>query len=233
VIQRKIIKAQELVFQSVNRVMNAGRSQNPASPDQEKITRWQFNNLDAKSMPLLLFAREVLQNPRGVGAACPSSRRLSEAVAKMVPNHQGLVIELGAGTGIITEALLKNGLPPEQLLAIEKSSQLSAYLQNRFPQLKIIEGDALHLKDFIGDSQDKIAAIICGLPFRSLPERIVHGIIKQVELLLPEDGLFLQYTYDLMGMKEHLPHHFKRVAHKIVWGNLPPARVNVYQIDKT
>ena len=237
VIQRKILKAQAFVSRSVHRVLKTSRSQkkplgkfsfsrhSDASPDKSS---------PLLNSPLVLFAREVLQNPRSFGAACPSSPHLARAVAELTPaDRGGLIVELGAGTGIVLKGLLKQGIPPEQIVGIERSAQLSVYLRQNFSACQIIEGDALHLCDLLGDQCQQINTIICGLPFRTLPERVVHGIVRQIEEALPKEGLYLQYTYDLSkGKPSFLPHNFRRISSKIVWGNLPPARLNLYQVDR-
>jgi len=232
VIQRKILKAQAFVSRSVNRVFKANHSSKPLAkifrPTQaEKL-------LPLLNSPLVLFAREALQNPRAFGAACPSSRQLAQAVAKLVHlEEEGLIVELGAGTGIMLEALLERGIPPHQIIGIERSSQLATYLKQHFPRCRIIEGDALHLQSILGEDCQRINTLICSLPFRILPDWVVHGIVKQVDYVLPKEGIYLQFTYDLSGKAPYLPHHFKRVSSKIVWGNLPPARINLYHVERS
>lgn len=240
VIQRKIMKAQAMVHQSVAKVIDASRSKvslkngrrgHSLSPNETEVTHQ--TSPFAKS-PLVLFAKEILQNPRGVGAACPSSPQLGKAVAKFVPAtaESGLVIELGAGTGVVTKALLKRGIAPERIVAVELSPHLATYLRHHYPQVRVIEGDATHLRNLLGEESSPVSTVICGLPFRILPPRVIHGIVTEVEKVLSKNGLYMQYTYDLMKERDpFLPHHFKRVSSKLVWGNIPPARVNVYQLE--
>ena len=67
-----------------------------------------------------LFLQEWLANPRRTGSVVPSSRQLAAAMARWLPaDPESFVLELGPGTGIITEALLKHGLREEKLVAIE------------------------------------------------------------------------------------------------------------------
>lgn len=238
VIQRKIMKAQAIVHKSVTNVINVSRSRIPFNKEG-KSSRLNLTDHDHHkdslplfNSPLVLFAKEILQNPRAVGAACPSSRHLSRAVAKLVPaNKPGIVIDLGAGTGIMTKALLQQGFAPERIVAIERSAHLAAYLRQHFPQVRVIEGDALELSELLGEDCQHINTLIGGLPFRTLPPRVVHGVIKQIEEILPKQAFYMQYTYDLSGRDPHLPHHFKRVSSKIVWTNLPPARISLYRVE--
>ena len=68
----------------------------------------------------LRFLRALLTRPKHVGAVAPSSRMLARAIADEVdPSRPGPVLELGPGTGVITQALLERGVAPERLTTIE------------------------------------------------------------------------------------------------------------------
>lgn len=229
-IHRKIVKARVAVQQSVAKIFNGNRSK--SSEDGQTDTRKNQSSRFLHS-PLVLFTREILQNPRAMGAACPSSRKLSQALASFVPlERPGFVVELGAGTGSITAALLAHGVAPERLILVERSPKLVEYLRKQFPQASVVEGDASHLKELLGDKAQHVSVVVSGLPLRAFPVTLVQSILKQIDLLLPKDGLFIQFTYDLRGKMPHLPQHFRTVTHKFVWSNLPPARVDVYRNEK-
>jgi len=238
VIQRKIMKAQAIMHRSVAKVIDVSRSRfKTEEPDNHHNYH---DNTTQKTLPLLnsplmLFAKEIWQNPRAVGAACPSSRHLAKVVARMIPASatEGLIVDLGAGTGVITTALLQQGIAPERIIALERSHQLAEHLKQHFSRLRVIEGDAAHLIDLLGADALRVNTLICGLPFRSLPHRLVHHVVKEIDHLLPKHGLYLQYTYDLMrGRDPYVPHHFRLTASKIVWNNIPPARVNLYRVER-
>jgi phospholipid N-methyltransferase len=219
VIQHNLLKTKELLNQSFTKVR------------QLSSTRAARNKTNKAQTPAwLLFAREILRNPRIMGAGLPSTPRLARAMANFVPMIENeLVVELGAGTGIVTQALLQRGIVPERLIAIEQAHTLTEYLHQRYPQVKIINGDALHLSQLLGNDSQKVTTIVSSLPFRSLPHGIGHGIIEQIKAILPKNGLLIQFTYDISGRTQFLPSEFQRVSHKIVWRNFPPARVDVYK----
>ena len=176
-----------------------------------------------------VFARELLANPRAVGAACPSSRWLARKMARSLPRHvEGLVLELGAGTGSITAALLRRGVSPQQLIVIERSPVLAAYLRRRFPGVRVIQGDAARLVELIPFQGMRIGAVVSSLPLRSLPADTVKSILSQLESVLGPDALFIQYTYALRTAGTAFPPRFRQAASRIVWRNLPPARIQVY-----
>jgi phosphatidylethanolamine/phosphatidyl-N-methylethanolamine N-methyltransferase len=179
-----------------------------------------------------VFTKQFLSDPRTIGSIFPSSKKLSRRMAKFVPlSRKGIVVELGAGTGVITAALLERGIPPEQLVSFELSKEMAHELKKQFPKVTIINGDACHLKDLLLKhcGTDQVKAVVSGLPLRSLPKPVVTAITHQLDEVLMESGSFIQFTYDLRG--EHFAplHRFKLTASKIIWQNIPPARVDLFK----
>lgn len=180
---------------------------------------------------LALFAREILANPRAMGAACPSAPLLARSMAARVPlDREGVVVELGGGTGAVTAALLKHGVPACRLVVVERSPTLARHLRQRFPLLRVLHGDAAHLDGLLGDeAAQRIDSIVSSLPLRSLHPATTRAISHQFEMLLGSGGLLIQYTYDLRGTHPRMLPCFRRLSSNIVWGNLPPARVEVFE----
>ena len=97
-----------------------------------------------------LFLQEWLANPQRTGSVAPSSPQLAAAMARWLPSDpESYVLELGPGTGAVTEALLERGLREDRLVAIEKNPKLAHLLRKRFPRAHIITGDAWHLDDLL------------------------------------------------------------------------------------
>lgn len=179
---------------------------------------------------LALFLRELITHPINVGAIVPSSNKLANAVARQVlPNNPGLIIELGAGTGSITKALLHHKNPQHQLIAVERSAKLAKHLANRFPGLNIIQGDAGNLDQLLHNhTETPVQAIVSGLPLSSLPPSTTNKISRAISLVLKEGGIFIQYTYHLWGKPLVPSPNLKLISSQCVWQNLPPARINVF-----
>ena len=176
------------------------------------------------------FVRSAIANPLRVGSICPSSPVLARAMAAHVPlNAQGLVVELGAGTGVVTQALLERGIARERLVVVECCPTLASHLRRRFPGVRICEGDAARLEDLLAGSMLEVSAVVSSLPLRSLSRDKVDAIMQQVEQVLAPNGLFLQYSYNHGANTDAFPHNFHSVASSIVWRNLPPARLDVFQ----
>jgi len=178
----------------------------------------------ASRMPAAVFLRELMANPREIGAVWPSSRQLAKSIAAAVPcDGKGKIVELGGGTGTVTEALLARGIPPERLVVVERAPALVAILRARFPRIQVMEGDAMHLTHLLRGEKD-IAVIVSGLPLRSLPPKVVVTIIREVSEVLEPGGLFVQFTY-FMRPQRSITQRFAAISSRLVLGNLPPARV--------
>ncbi len=181
----------------------------------------------------LAFLTQFLRNPKEIGAIVPSSDRLGRAMAAFVPeDEERFVVELGPGTGPITKALLQNGLTEKNLICLEQSERMVAHLKNRFPNLNIIQGDACELSNLLKDKAGKVNAIVSSLPLKSIPSEIVTKIIDQIYTSLADDGVVIQFTYDLRPKKSPYVKKFTRLKHKLVLRNIPPARVDVFLKNK-
>jgi phosphatidylethanolamine/phosphatidyl-N-methylethanolamine N-methyltransferase len=181
-----------------------------------------------------LFFLRWLRNPLRIGVPIASSRGLAEAMAAQlsVAPHE-MVVELGPGTGVVTQALLQAGLPEKQLVVVERDHAFYDQLRRNFPQALVLQGDARHLRELLhhhGISQ--VAAIISSLPLLSMPDAIRHAIVHTAFEVIKPDGVFIQYTY---GLLSPVPEHHQRAIGihgriiKRVWRNFPPARVWRYK----
>ena len=200
-----------------------------------------------------LFLRRWLHNPMQVGAIAPSSRRLADAIAGQVPiDSPGWVIELGGGTGVVTDALLRRGLAPGRLVVIERDPLLHRHLVERFPHVQVILGDAAKLADALkplgirppakgakgqgsgngagnGAASGRVAAIISGLPLLTFPRPLQDEIVHSAFAFLAPGAPLLQFTYGPMSpiARDRLKLE-GRVARRVI-GNLPPASVWIYR----
>src|SRR5262245_30992700 len=66
------------------------------------------------------FIKSWIEKPLSMGAIMASSRMLGRAMARCVDlDIPGPVIELGPGTGVVTQALVEHGVDPERLVLVE------------------------------------------------------------------------------------------------------------------
>lgn len=175
-----------------------------------------------------LFLRELCQRPGTVGAICPSSRHLARHMARQVPmSGDGLVVELGAGTGAVTQALLDNGVPPHRLLVVEYSAPFVRRLRKRFPHLNVVQGNAADLCRLL-PPEARVQAIVSSLPLCSLPASMTDSILEQWKHLLHDNGVAVQFTYNLRRPKWKIQLQAQQTGSKIVWANLPPANISTF-----
>lgn len=194
-------------------------------------------------MPLrlrwLTFFRQWLKNPRRMASVAPSGRQLGELMVGALPVGADRIVELGAGTGAITNALIMHGVSPQKLLAVEMNQVLHELLARRFPQLRLIHGDARHLKDLVARSDafadGEVDAVLSSLGLLAMPSELQHDILAAAFDVLRAGGVFIQYTY---GLTSPLDEDVRRklglhcVSAGLAWRNLPPARVFVYTRDQ-
>ena len=179
-----------------------------------------------------VFLREWFVNPQRTGSVAPSSPQLGAAMARWLPrDHDSFVLELGPGTGAVTDALLKRGLREDRLVAIEHNPTLATRLQKKFPRARIIAGDAWDLDTLLAGLPEpvgSVGAVISSLPLLNFPKAQADELARKIRAVLDPRGRWVQYSYQLVkrcrGADE-----FRLVASKIVWWNLPPARVHVFQ----
>ena len=182
----------------------------------------------------ILFIKEFLKSPKITGAVYPSSKRLASQMAREVNvSNDGIVLELGAGTGRVTTALLKKGIRPEQLIVIEKSLKLASTLREKFPTIKVVHGDAANLLNLLNEHEQKnIRCIVSSLPFRSLPSNTTSAIMQQLKKLLDSNTKLIQFTYSLCRKQPRYFVNLRLFRTSVVWLNVPPAKVNVLIVAK-
>lgn len=177
----------------------------------------------------LSFLLEFLTHPKAVGAVLPSSQFVAREVASHISKeNQGLIVELGAGTGVVTKGLLEAGFSADNLVAIERSKTLVKTLKQKYPHVRIIEGDARQLQTMLGDEQKPVNTIISCLPMRSLPE-VRSVVLREIATILPAGGKLIQVTYCLIKDKFDDIQHFKFLTARRIWKNSPPARIVVWE----
>ena len=177
------------------------------------------------------FIRSWIEKPLSTGAVMPSSRALARAMARYVdPQAAGPVIELGPGTGPVTQALVKQGIDPARLILVEFKPDFCRLLRSRYPQATVVQGDAYRLRRLLETYVDEpAAAIVSGLPLVTKPLRTRLRLISDAMTLLATGAPFVQFTY---AMLPPIPKELSGVraeASELIWMNLPPARVWVYR----
>jgi len=194
-----------------------------------RLTKQLRDNLSATA----LFWRECFRRSQQIGAIAPSSKSLAKAMARWLPTDSGsIVLELGPGTGAITQALLERGLSHHRLVAIEKSPKLADLLRERFPAIRVITGDAGELDGLLQKhvrGAHGVGVVISSLPLRRFTPEAAELVARKVHAVLRPAGNWVQYSYHLGNKRHKGASYFRLLWSNVVWWNLPPARVSVYQ----
>ena len=180
----------------------------------------------ARQSGVALFLRRWLANPLQMGSVVPSSPALCRRVVQQVRRSgDEWVIELGAGTGVVSRALLEDGLPPERVTVVEIVPDMADHLRLLLPGVDVVEGDARALPELIPRGRHgQVGTVICGIPLVLLPVREQQRFVDAMAAVAPGRG-FLHYSYcatsPLPARKLGL------VAKREAWTplNVPPASV--------
>lgn len=176
------------------------------------------------------FLRSWIEKPLHMGAVMPSGKVLARTMARYVDTHSSApVIELGPGTGAITDALIAHGVAEERLLLVEFDPGFCALLRERYPQATVIQGDAYNLDQTLSELKEPAAAMVSGLPLVTKPMMIRMKLMRDAFLKLEPGAPFIQFTYSVAPpIPKSLPGIHTQASERI-WMNLPPARVWVYR----
>jgi phosphatidylethanolamine/phosphatidyl-N-methylethanolamine N-methyltransferase len=177
------------------------------------------------------FIRSWLEKPLSTGAVMPSSKALARTMARYVdPESIGPVIELGPGTGPVTEALVQRGIDPKRLILVEFNPDFCRLLRKRYPAATVVQGDAYKLRRLLEKAlREPAAAVVSGLPLVTKPLRTRLRLISDAMSLLAPGAPFVQFTYAMVPLIPKALSGIKSEASELIWMNLPPARVWVYR----
>ncbi len=177
-----------------------------------------------------MFFRRWLANPLQMGSVVPSSAALCRRIVAATRCAPGeIVLELGAGTGVISRALLRSGLPPERLFVVEIVPDMAMHLRRVLPGVTVIEGDARRLPALLPATlHGRVGTVICGIPLVLLPVAEQRRFIDAIEAVAPGRG-FLHYSYCATSPLPWRKHALS--ARREAWTplNFPPASVWRYR----
>jgi phosphatidylethanolamine/phosphatidyl-N-methylethanolamine N-methyltransferase len=177
------------------------------------------------------FLRTWIARPKIVGAIAPSGRTLARAMAAAADiSAPGLVLELGPGTGVVTEALVERGIAPERIVAVEFDSGFCSYLRERFPTIRVIEGNAFAVDTALPpDLRGPFSAVISSLPLVLSPPAERRRLVEDMLARIPPRGTYIQFSYSPKPPVLAVPGLFSAEHGPWIVNNIPPARVWTYR----
>lgn len=186
------------------------------------------------------FALAAAGDFQNIASVAPSSRHLARAMLEGLQiDDTRTVLELGAGTGAITQVLLET-LPPEAtLLAFEINPEFVSYMEKRFSDSRLVLLNAP--AETLGDELrkrglDRIEAVVSSLSLRFMPDHRQRVLQDVLAPFMDANSVYTQYQY-LHGMRfengkmlrhsslPFLREYFASIQCRTIWRNLPPARV--------
>lgn len=177
------------------------------------------------------FFKGWIDKPRAVGSVVPTSSVTARRMASVIDTGSGLpVLELGAGTGVITKAILERGVKPEDLYSLEYAPEFVSHLKQRFPRVNVIEGDAFdldttlsHLPGLVFDS------VVSGVPLLNFPVPRRIAFVEHVLDRIPAGRPIVQITYGPMSPVPPRRGNYTVEHYDFVVRNLPPAQLWLYR----
>jgi phosphatidylethanolamine/phosphatidyl-N-methylethanolamine N-methyltransferase len=173
-----------------------------------------------------MFFRRWLANPLQMGSIIPSSPTLCRNVVRQIRRAPGeYVVELGAGTGVVSRAMLNAGIPPENIYVVEIVPTMAEHLRRVLPGVNVISGDALELPELLpAHVRGNIGTVICGIPLVLLPIPLQRRFIDVMEAVAPGRG-FLHFSYCVTSPLPYQKHQLSAKRESWTPKNFPPASV--------
>ncbi len=176
------------------------------------------------------FFKGWIDGPKQVGAILPTSSVTAKRMASVIDTGSGLpVLELGPGTGIITKAILRHGVRPEELVSVEYSTDFYQHLLKAFPGVNFINGDAFDLDRTLGNFKDKtFDSVISAIPLLSFPMERRIALLEDLLDRMPAGRPMMQITYGPISPIIANPDRYKIKHYDFVMRNIPPAQLWTY-----
>lgn len=181
-------------------------------------------------MSRLEFLKLFFKNPMEIAAVTPSSGFLIRKMLKPIDFSRKLVVvELGAGTGVITSELLKNITSDSVLFCFEKDGALAEKLKKEFQdsRLRLINDGAENMEKYLSEvGLGGVDYMVSGLPVAVLPKDKKIKILEAINNYLKKGGFYIQFQYSLTSLSL-LKRFFNKVSVNLELRNIPPAFVYV------
>lgn len=174
----------------------------------------------------MVFKKFMTQGT-SIATPAPSGRFLVKEMLRGIDwDSAKVIVELGAGTGPITDILLKKIKPHTRLIIVEIEQDFCERLRRRFPNAEIVQGDAAHLDKLLAERGiQQVDHIVSGLPMPSIPHPVRKEIFASAAKSLGPNGVFRQLTVMPYVYWNLYRNYYDDVTFKLVPLNFPPAGV--------
>lgn len=180
-------------------------------------------------MSRISFFLESIKNMKSTGTITRSSKFICKEMTSYVDfKNAKVLVELGAGDGVITKHILKQMRPDAKLLVFEISDVFCDSIREiNDDRMVIIQDSAENLGKYLKDlGLNEAHDVISAIPFVVLPDELSNKIIKEVRKYLRPGGTMVQLHYSTLSKKLY-ENIFENVRIKFVPLNIPPAFLHV------
>lgn len=181
------------------------------------------------------FSRAFLRDPLHVAALLPSFGPLCrQAIAPLPRTGDPVVLDLGAGTGSVTDEIQEVLRGRGRHIAIESDEQMAAVLRERHPGVEVICDDAHAAVERLLAEGVRADLSVSGLPWLATAprERTIFGPLAR--LAAPGGAVtqlahaWIRFFPTARQVQRNLEATFEEVVvSRTVWRNVPPAVVYV------
>jgi phosphatidylethanolamine/phosphatidyl-N-methylethanolamine N-methyltransferase len=179
----------------------------------------------------LKFFKGWIDRPKAVGSIIPTSSVTARRMTSIIDTGSGLpVLEVGPGTGVITKAILRRGVMPSDLYAVEYSPDFVRHLRLNYPGVNVIEGDGFDLDTALGDKRDMMFdCVVSGVPLLNFPVARRVAYLQSLLQRIPVGRPVVQLTYGPKspippGLGDYTVEHFHFIIR-----NIPPTQLWLYR----
>ena len=185
----------------------------------------------------LKFFTQFIINPARTAAVLPSSNGLCEYMTDLAGlNDVSTVIELGSGTGVITEKIMRKKAESTTFFALEINPAFVEATKNKCPDAIVYQSSAENvMKHLEMHGESGCDRIISSLPWSTFKGETQQLILDSIYDVLKPGGIFLTYAY-VLGVVAPAAWRFKKKLYakfdkvetsRIVWNNIPPAFIYI------
>jgi len=193
-----------------------------------------------------VFLWRFAEQPESMGAVAPSSRHLAEALSEYVQPGTVLeprrFLEVGPGTGAVTQEIVKHVGPADCLDVVELDGELAQMLREKYagePRVCVHHCSIVDWKPSYAYD-----AVVVGVPFNALPHSLVQEIWEHLKTLSKTGATTAYFSYwglpevkkallskeerrDFKKIQKYLKalYHAHGTGKKKIWPNVPPAVV--------
>lgn len=185
----------------------------------------------------LKFLTQFIIHPTKTGAILPSNNKLCELITDTADlQNVSTVVELGSGTGVITEKILQKKAEDTTFFALEINPAFVESTKTKCPEAVVYQSSAENIMKHLElHGESGCDRIISSLPWSTFNRQMQKTLLDSIYDVLNPGGLFLTYAY-VLGIVAPSAWKFRKKIYakfdhvttsRTVWSNVPPAFIYI------